>query len=78
MDLDYAVIGGGVAGAYTAWRLQQDRGAGNAIGLFEYSDRIGGRLYSVTVPGVPSIRPSSAGCATSPIPTRWWPTSSII
>ncbi|QAY77446.1 FAD-dependent oxidoreductase [Sphingosinicella sp. BN140058] len=61
MDLDYAVIGGGVAGAYTAWRLQQDRGADASIGLFEYGDRIGGRLYSVTVPGVPSLKAELGG-----------------
>ena len=48
MDLDIAVIGGGVAGAYAAWRLQQALGADQRIGLFEYSDRIGGRLYTVT------------------------------
>jgi hypothetical protein len=61
MDLDYAVIGGGIAGAYTAWRLQGEKGADSAIGLFEYSDRIGGRLYSVTIPGVPSIKAELGG-----------------
>lgn len=61
MDLHYAVIGGGVAGAYAAWRLQQDRGADASIGLFEYGDRIGGRLYSVTVPGVPSLKAELGG-----------------
>src|SRR3954462_6769721 len=61
MDLDYAVIGGGVAGAYTAWRLQGEKGADSSIGLFEYSDRIGGRLYSVTVPGVPSLKAELGG-----------------
>ncbi|HEX5184827.1 MAG TPA: FAD-dependent oxidoreductase [Allosphingosinicella sp.] len=61
MELDVAIIGGGVAGAYTAWRLQQEFGADKAIGLFEYSDRIGGRLYSVTVPGVPSIKAELGG-----------------
>lgn len=55
VDLDVAVVGGGVSGAYSAWRLQQDRGASQAIGLFEYSDRIGGRLYSVTMPGLPNV-----------------------
>jgi len=59
--LDVAVIGGGVAGAYSAWRLQQELGKDRSIGLFEYSDRIGGRLYSVTVPGVPSIKAELGG-----------------
>lgn len=55
VDLDVAVVGGGVSSAYSAWRLQQDRGASQAIGLFEYSDRIGGRLYSATMPGLPNV-----------------------
>ena len=60
-DLDVAVIGGGCAGTYSAWRLQQEIGADTSIGLFEYSDRIGGRLYSVTVPGVPSLKAELGG-----------------
>lgn len=61
MDLDVAVIGGGCAGTYSAWRLQQDRGETEKIALFEYSDRIGGRLYSVTVPGVPHVKAELGG-----------------
>ena len=61
MELDVAIVGGGVAGAYAAWRLQQELGADHSIGLFEYSDRIGGRIYSVTVPGVPSIKAELGG-----------------
>jgi len=60
-DLDVAIIGGGCAGTYSAWRLQQETGADNSISLFEYSDRIGGRLYSVTVPGVPSLKAELGG-----------------
>ncbi len=61
MDLDVAVVGGGVAGAYAAWRLQEARGAGTSIGLFEYSDRIGGRLYTVTIPGLPHVKAEVGG-----------------
>lgn len=61
MDLDVAVIGGGCSGTYSAWRLQQDRGETEKIALFEYSDRIGGRLYSVTVPGVPHVKAELGG-----------------
>jgi lysine 2-monooxygenase len=61
MDLDVAVVGGGVSGAYCAWRLQQDRGKEQAIGLFEYSDRIGGRLYTVSIPGMPSVKAELGG-----------------
>jgi hypothetical protein len=69
-DVDIAVIGGGVAGCYTAWRLRtltkealvpnspllplfdgKDR---LSVGLFEYSDRIGGRLLSAALNGIPN------------------------
>jgi hypothetical protein len=52
--LDVAVVGGGVAGAYAAWRLKMER-PDLEIGLFEYSHRIGGRLYSRTLPGMPHV-----------------------
>ncbi|CAN5843314.1 MAG: FAD-dependent oxidoreductase [Gemmatimonadetes bacterium] len=68
--LDVAVVGGGVGGAYVAWRLMTSQpqqapqlaewaqARGNEqlrIGLFEGSDRIGGRLLSVTPPGMPHV-----------------------
>ncbi len=61
MDLDVAVVGGGVSGCYSAWRLQQVSGAHAKIGLFEYSDRIGGRLYTVTLPGLPHVKAEVGG-----------------
>src|SRR6476620_7900485 len=61
MDLDIAIVGGGVSGAYSAWRLQQERGATESIALFEYSDRIGGRLYTVTLPGLPHVKAEVGG-----------------
>lgn len=46
--LDVAIVGGGAAGAYCAYRLTSDTTAAKwRIGLFEASDRIGGRLWSV-------------------------------
>lgn len=54
-QLDIAIIGGGVSGCYSAWRLQQDRGHNSNIVLFEYSNRIGGRLYSRKLPGLPNV-----------------------
>ncbi|MGY2226803.1 flavin monoamine oxidase family protein [Pseudomonas gingeri] len=55
LELDVAVIGGGVSGTYSAWRLQQTHGDTQDIALFEYSDRIGGRLFSINLPGLPNV-----------------------
>jgi monoamine oxidase len=62
--LDVAVIGGGVSGVYAAWRLMRDSGPttfGNGGGrpritVFEGSDRVGGRMLSVTPPGMPDTK----------------------
>lgn len=61
MDLDVAVVGGGVSGAYCAWRLQHHLKADARIALFEYSDRIGGRLFTVTMPGLPNVKAEVGG-----------------
>ena len=42
---DYAIIGGGVSGLYTAWRLL-DHDPGTSVAVFEQSDRVGGRLLT--------------------------------
>ncbi|MCX7357278.1 MAG: NAD(P)/FAD-dependent oxidoreductase [Alphaproteobacteria bacterium] len=47
--LDVAVIGGGVAGCYCAYRLAGRDG--RSVALFEGSGRIGGRLWSVPLRG---------------------------
>lgn len=57
---DVAVVGGGVSGVYTAWRLKQADPA-LKVALFEYGDRIGGRLYSFPMPGMPHIRAELGG-----------------
>jgi hypothetical protein len=69
--LDVAIVGGGVSGAYSAWRLQQTQGKELAIGLFEYGDRIGGRLFSVTLPGLPHVKAEVGGM-------RYIPTSHLM
>ncbi len=61
MDLDIAVVGAGVSGAYCAWRLQHHLGDGARIALFEYGDRVGGRLYTVTLPGLPHVKAEVGG-----------------
>ena len=44
-NVDVAIIGGGVAGAYCAYRLSRTH-PDLRIGVFESSDRIGGRIWS--------------------------------
>jgi monoamine oxidase len=55
---DVAIVGAGVSGAWCAWRLT-DPSAGSVrhrrVGLFELSDRVGGRLLSVHLPGLPDV-----------------------
>jgi hypothetical protein len=43
-----AVIGGGIAGLYAAWRLTE---SGAKVRLFEGLERLGGRLLTVPIPG---------------------------
>ncbi|HSU80842.1 MAG TPA: FAD-dependent oxidoreductase [Thermoanaerobaculia bacterium] len=52
--LDVAIIGGGVSGVYSAWRLLTD-GKMKNVAVFEASERIGGRLLSVPAPKIPSM-----------------------
>lgn len=72
-EFDVVVVGGGVAGTFTAWRLREAgaaspalselarrRGGRLRVGLFEYSGRIGGRLYSEKLPGI-AQRPMELG-----------------
>ena len=49
--LDVLVVGGGVSGCYTAWRLAKANPKAR-IEVFERSDRIGGRLWSVKPEGM--------------------------
>lgn len=61
--LDVAIVGGGVSGMYSAWRLMRDsgpatfaNGAGRPrITVFEGGDRTGGRLLSVTPPDMKTV-----------------------
>src|SRR5215204_4257288 len=47
-----AIVGGGIAGLYAAWRmLQTDPEC--TVCLFEADDLLGGRIKSVSVPGIP-------------------------
>jgi len=51
-DVDIAIIGAGVSGVYAAWRLLTED-ASRRVAVFEGSDRVGGRLLSVTPPHIP-------------------------
>ena len=68
-DYDVAVIGGGIAGSYCAWRVREvgavspvlaplaaARPDGRLrVGMLEYGGRIGGRLFSATLPGLSDL-----------------------
>jgi monoamine oxidase len=64
-EIDIAVVGAGVAGTYCCWRLKTGQSAEGRPRrepiLFEMSDRIGGRLFSVNVPDIPSIKGELGG-----------------
>lgn len=51
-ELDVAIVGAGAAGTYLAYRLIKARPDWR-IAIFERSSRIGGRLWSVRVDGLP-------------------------
>ncbi len=53
--VDYAIIGGGISGVYSAWRLKQCFGDKKSVAVYEHSDRIGGRLLSVKLPDMPNV-----------------------
>ncbi len=64
-EIDIAVVGGGIGGIYTAWRLMNSPLDGQAaawagpdkklkVTVFEGSERIGGRLLSAIPPGMPN------------------------
>lgn len=71
--VDIAIIGGGVSGAYCAWRLQKMNRASNVV-LFEASDHIGGRLLSVRPPDISNMVAELGGMrilpAVQPLITR--------
>jgi hypothetical protein len=64
-----AIVGGGISGLYAGWRLMTSPKGGSPtldhlaarhrdrrrIGLFEMSGRLGGRLHTVSLPGIPTV-----------------------
>lgn len=72
--VDVLVVGGGVSGAYAAWRLLTGELASHSplrqvrqgvsrprVALLEGSDRIGGRLYTVSQPDSPHLHAELGG-----------------
>ena len=53
-QIDMAIVGGGVSGVYSAWRLQRANPKRKIV-VFEGSEDIGGRLLSVRPPDVPNM-----------------------
>ncbi|PHV11692.1 flavin monoamine oxidase family protein [Chitinimonas sp. BJB300] len=52
--MDIAIVGGGISGVYSAWRLKKSD-TSKKIVVFEGSDHIGGRLLSVQPPDIPNM-----------------------
>ena len=63
--LDVAIVGGGVSGVYSAWRLLSEKNA-SSVRVFEASDHIGGRLLSVPAPKIPNMVAELGGMRTLP------------
>lgn len=51
--VEIAIIGGGIAGLYSAWRISSDSLNNFKVNLYESDSRLGGRIYSQEIPGVP-------------------------
>jgi monoamine oxidase len=59
-QIDIAIIGGGVSGVYSAWKLKKSFPDQNIV-VFEGSDHIGGRLLSVKPPEIPNMTAELGG-----------------
>ncbi|MEM7333908.1 MAG: NAD(P)/FAD-dependent oxidoreductase [Chloroflexota bacterium] len=57
---DVIIIGGGVSGVYSAWRLLSEKKA-KKVAIFEADNHIGGRLLSVTPPNIPFMTAELGG-----------------
>jgi len=53
-SIDIAIVGAGVSGVYSAWKLKQAYPEKKIV-VFEGSDRVGGRLLSVIPPDIPDM-----------------------
>src|SRR6185436_13763471 len=53
-QVDVAIVGGGVSGVYSAWRLQQTYPKRKIV-VFEGGEDVGGRLLSVRPPDITNM-----------------------
>lgn len=51
IGIDTAVVGGGITGLYTCYKLKQLKGTKHTISLFESTNRFGGRIETVEMGG---------------------------
>ena len=91
LNIDIAIVGAGISGLYSGWRLRSGEFA-SEIGLsnppsthiFELSNRIGGRLLTVHLEGMPHVRCELGGMRyiqakchpNNPLPGHRWYTAS--
>jgi monoamine oxidase len=62
IELDVAVVGGGMGGLYSAWRLAADSTPRwQNVHVFEFGHRVGGRLETVFLKGAPERRAEVGG-----------------
>lgn len=52
-DKRIGIVGGGIAGLYTAWRILKDGDQSSQVEIFEANETFGGRIKSQTIPGLP-------------------------
>ncbi|RUS82271.1 hypothetical protein EGW08_009949 [Elysia chlorotica] len=60
IEHDVAIIGAGISGSYSAYKLRNE---GLDIGMYEYSNRIGGRIYTEQLPNEPDQNLELGGMA---------------
>ncbi|HEV3086613.1 MAG TPA: NAD(P)/FAD-dependent oxidoreductase, partial [Candidatus Elarobacter sp.] len=58
--VDVAIVGGGVSGLYSAWRLKENDPEKNVV-VYERDYRTGGRLLSAVPPGMDDLRAELGG-----------------
>ena len=51
INSDTVIVGGGITGLYTCYKLNQLKGVNHTISLFESSSRFGGRIETVEMGG---------------------------